>query len=47
MRVQYRMYDHFIADLEGAVLFPGDALQDANGDAVRSWLGQARGTFFF
>jgi hypothetical protein len=47
MRVQYRMFDHFAADLEGAVLFPGSALEDANGDAVRSYLVQTRGTFFF
>jgi hypothetical protein len=46
-RVQYRFMDHFAADLEGAVLFPGSALEDANGDAARSWLVQARGTFFF
>lgn len=46
-RIQYRAYDHFIADLEGAILFPGSALQDANGDAVNSWLLQARGTVFF
>ena len=46
-RVSYRAYDHFVADLEGAILFPGSALQDANGDAVNSWLLQARGTVFF
>jgi hypothetical protein len=45
-RIQYRLFDHFAADLEGAVLFPGSAFQDANGDAVRSFLLQARGTFF-
>ena len=45
-RIQYRLFDHFAADLEGAVLFPGSALEDANGDAVRSFLVQARGTFF-
>jgi len=45
-RVQYRLFDHFAADLEGAVLFPGSALEDANRDAVRSFLVQARGTFF-
>jgi len=45
-RIQYRLFDHFAADLEGAVLFPGSAFQDANGDAVRSFLVQARGTFF-
>jgi hypothetical protein len=47
LRIQYRMFDHFAADLEGAVLFPGSALEDDNGDAVRSYLAQARGTFFF
>jgi hypothetical protein len=47
LRVQYRMFDHFAADLETAVLFPGSALEDANGDAVRSFLVQGRGTFFF
>jgi hypothetical protein len=46
-RIQYRFLDHFAADLEGAVLFPGSALEDANGDAVRSVLVQARGTVFF
>ncbi len=46
-RVQYRMFDHFAADLEGGVLFPGSALEDENGDAVRSYLVQGRGTFFF
>lgn len=45
-RVQYRMFDHFAADLEGAVLFPGGALADENGDAVRSFMVQARATFF-
>ena len=45
-RLQYRLFDHFIADLEGAVLFPGNVFQDANGDAVRSVLVQARATFF-
>lgn len=47
LRLQYRFMDHFTADLEGAVLFPGSALEDANGDAVNSFMGQARGTFFF
>jgi hypothetical protein len=45
-RIQYRLFDHFAADLEGAILFPGSALEDANGDAVRSLLVQGRGTFF-
>jgi hypothetical protein len=47
LRIQYRMFEHFAADLEGAVLFPGSALEDENGDATRSFLAQARGTFFF
>lgn len=46
-RVQYRMYDHFAFDLEGAVLFPGDAFKNADGFAARSVLLQARSTFFF
>lgn len=45
-RIQYKMFQHFEADLEGAVLFPGGALADVNGDAVRSFLVQARATFF-
>jgi len=35
-RIQWRFMDHFAADLEGAILFPGSALEDANGDAARS-----------
>ncbi len=46
-RVQYRLYDHFVADLEGALYFPGDAMKDADGNAVRSGLVQGRGTFYF
>ncbi|HEY8039079.1 MAG TPA: hypothetical protein VIF15_04765 [Polyangiaceae bacterium] len=46
-RVQWRLYDHFAFDLEGAILFPGAALADENGDAVRSVLVQGRTTFFF
>lgn len=46
-RVQWRFMEHFAADLEGAILFPGSALEDVNGDAVRSVLVQGRGTFFF
>jgi hypothetical protein len=47
LRVQYRYLEHFIVDLEGAVLLPGDALQDVDGYAVPSWLLQTRTTFFF
>lgn len=46
-RIQWRFMDHFAADLEAAILFPGSALQDANGDAARSVLVQGRGTLFF
>ncbi len=45
-RVQYRFMEHFLLDLEGAILFPGDALRDQDGYAVRSGLFQARTTFF-
>jgi hypothetical protein len=46
LRLQYRFLDHFLMDVEGAVLFPGDALQDQDGYAVTSWLLQTRATFF-
>lgn len=46
-RFQWRYLDHFAFDLEGALLFPGNAFQDANGYAVRSVLVQGRTTFFF
>lgn len=47
LRLQYRLFAHFAADLEGAMLLPGSALEDANGDAVRSFLLQTRASFFF
>jgi hypothetical protein len=46
-RAQWRFAEHFAADLEGAVLFPGEALEDEHGDAVHSILVQGRTTFFF
>jgi hypothetical protein len=46
-RVQWRFGDHAILDVEGAILFPGDALKDENGYAVRSTMVQARTTFAF
>ncbi len=46
LRLQYRFLEHFIMDVEGAVLLPGDALQNADGYAVTSWLLQSRATFF-
>jgi len=47
LRGQWRFLEHFVADLEGAVLFPGDALEDENGDAARSVMIQGRTSFFF
>jgi hypothetical protein len=46
-RAQWRYLDHFAFDIEAAVLFPGSALQDEDGHAVRSFMTQARTTFFF
>jgi hypothetical protein len=46
-RFQWRFEEHFIFDLEGAILFPGDAFEDENGQAVRSVLVQGRTTFAF
>lgn len=46
-RAQWRYLDHFALDLEGAVLFPGTALQDEDGHAVRSFMVDARTTVFF
>jgi hypothetical protein len=46
-RFQWRYAEHFALDLECAVLFPGNALQDEDGHAVRSFLAQGRSTFFF
>jgi hypothetical protein len=46
-RAQWRYLDHFAFDLEGAMLFPGSALVDEDGHAVRSFMVQGRTTFFF
>jgi hypothetical protein len=46
-RVEWKFEDHFLFNLEGAILFPGDALEDENGQAVRSVLIQGRATFVF
>ncbi|MFT3763970.1 MAG: hypothetical protein QM820_00355 [Minicystis sp.] len=46
-RIQYRFLDHFLLDLEGAVLFPGDAFKNQDGYAVRSGLLNVRTTFYF
>jgi hypothetical protein len=46
-RVEWKYLDHFIFELEAAVLFPGDALEDENGQATRSLMVQGRTTFVF
>lgn len=46
-RIQWRFVEHFAFDLEGAILFPGSALQNIDGYATRSVLVQGRTTFFF
>jgi hypothetical protein len=46
-RIEWKYLDHFILELEGALLFPGDALEDENGQAARSALVQGRTTFVF
>jgi hypothetical protein len=46
-RISYRFLDHFLLDLEGAVLFPGDALKNQDGYAVRSGMMNVRTTFYF
>jgi hypothetical protein len=46
-RFQWRFEEHFLFDLEGAILFPGQALANIDGDAVRSVLIQGRTTFLF
>lgn len=46
-RIQWRFVEHFAFDLEGAILFPGSALQNLDGYATRSVLVQGRTTFFF
>ena len=46
-RIRYRLLDHVNFDLEGAILLPGNALQNRQGEAVRSVLVQGRTTAFF
>jgi len=47
LQVEWTYRDHFIWTVEGAVLIPGDALKDAAGDGVTSFLVQNRFTFVF
>jgi hypothetical protein len=46
-RFEWKYLDHFVFDLEGAILFPGDAFYDENRQAARSALVQGRTTFVF
>jgi Alginate export len=46
-RLSYRLLDHVNFELEGAILLPGDALQNRQGEAVNSYLVQGRTTAFF
>ncbi len=46
-RLEYILYDHFVFDLEAAYLFPGDALEDADGRAVNSYMVECRFHFLF
>lgn len=46
-RVRLSFLDHFHFDLEGAILFPGDALKDEDGRAARSVMVQGRTTYYF
>jgi len=43
--VEFRYEQMFDAVLEAAVLFPGNGLEDENGDAVNSWMLEARFVF--
>ncbi|RAL20357.1 hypothetical protein DL240_17400 [Lujinxingia litoralis] len=47
LQVGYKFRDNFFWTVESAVLFPGPALQDANGDAVRSFLVENRFELLF
>lgn len=47
LQLGYRLRDNFFWTVEGAVLFPGEALHDENGDAVRSFLVENRFELLF
>ena len=47
LRLTWNVLDHFYFDFEGGVLFPGEALQDLQGHADISELGELRATFAF
>ncbi len=47
LQLGYRLRDNFFWTVEGAVLFPGPALHDEHGDAVRSFLVENRFEYLF
>jgi hypothetical protein len=47
LQVEWRYQKYFLWTVEGAVLLPGEALQDESGDAVPSFMVENRFTFLF
>ena len=47
LQIEWAFKEFFLWTVEGAVLFPGDALRDESGDAVNSFLVENRFTFLF
>ena len=47
LQLEWRWKDYFLWTVEGAVLFPGDTLEDESGNAVTSFLIENRFTFLF
>jgi hypothetical protein len=47
LQLGYRLRDNFFWTVEGAVLFPGPALHDEHGDAVRAFLVENRFEYLF
>ncbi len=47
LQIEWTFREHFLWTLEGAVLFPGAALKDRSGDAVKAFLVENRFTFVF
>jgi len=47
LQIEWAFREYFLWTVEGAVLFPGDALRDESGDAVNSFLVENRFTFTF
>jgi hypothetical protein len=47
LQIGYRFRQYFYWTLEGAVLFPGESLEDEHGDAVNAYLLENRFEFVF